>query len=131
MTRKKLPSLSPSETEILRLLWSLRTATVQDVCEQLPDKRRITYATVQTLLRRLEKKGYVAHEARGKAHVFRAAAQRDLVIRRTVGDFVERLFGGDPAPLMMHLAEECNLSTEDYKRLKQMIDQSGDPEQGE
>ena len=57
MTRKNLPALSPSETEILRLVWQLEKATVQEVCEKLPAKRKITYATVQTLLRRLEKKG--------------------------------------------------------------------------
>jgi BlaI family penicillinase repressor len=131
MTRKQLQSLSPSETEILRLLWSLHSATVQDVCGRLPEKRQIAYATVQTLLRRLEKKGYVAHETRGKAHVFRPAVRRDQVIRRSVGDFVERLFGGDPAPLMMHLAEECNLSEEDYERLKKRIDQAGVREEKE
>jgi BlaI family penicillinase repressor len=124
MTRKPLQSLSPSETEILRLLWSLHSATVQDVCDQLPETREIAYATVQTLLRRLEKKGYVAHESRGKAHVFHPAVRRNEVIRRTVGDFVERLFGGDPAPLMMHLAEECHLNEEEYERLKNIIAQA-------
>ncbi len=131
MPRKQLQSLSPSETEILRLLWSLQSATVQDVCDQLPQKRQIAYATVQTLLRRLEKKGYVTHEVKGKAHVFLPAAQQDQVIRRTVGDFVDRLFGGDPAPLMMHLAEECNLSADDYERLKKLIAQVNPREERE
>lgn len=129
MTRKQLQSLSPSETEILRLLWSLHLATVQDVCNQLPASRPIAYATVQTLLRRLEKKGYVAHEVKGKAHVFRPAVRRDQVIRRSVGDFVEKLFGGDPAPLMMHLAEECHLNEEDHERLKNIIAQAGKREE--
>ena len=53
MTQKKLPALSPSETEILRLVWQLDKATVQDICNKLPTKRKIAYATVQTLLRRL------------------------------------------------------------------------------
>jgi len=57
MTRKTLPTVSPAETEILRLVWQLDKATVQDVCNKLPAKRKIAYATVQTLLRRLEKKG--------------------------------------------------------------------------
>jgi len=131
MTHNPLRPLSPSETEILRLLWSLNAATVQDVCDRLPRTRRIAYATVQTLLRRLEKKGYVAHEVKGKAHVFRPAVRRDQVIRRSVGDFVERLFGGDPAPLMMHLAEECHLNEEDHERLKNIIARAGKREEGE
>ena len=61
------PPLSPAETEILRLVWELGAGTVQQVCEKLPPDREIAYATVQTLLRRLEKKGYVSHTVQGKA----------------------------------------------------------------
>jgi predicted transcriptional regulator len=125
MTHKNLPSLSPSETEILRLLWQLRSGTVQDVCGQLPTEREIAYATVQTLLRRLEKKGYVSHESKGKAHVFRPAIRREHVIQRSVGDFVNRLFGGDPVPLMLHLVDRNDLSPEDVERLRELIEQAG------
>ena len=109
MTRKNLPALSPSETEILRFVWQLEKATVQEVCEKLPAKRKITYATVQTLLRRLEKKGYLRHSNSGKAHVFSAAVKREHVVKRSVGDFLDRLFGGDPIPLMQYLAEHGKL----------------------
>ena len=121
MSPKRLPALSPAETEILRLIWLLGRGTVQQVCDELPPKRRIAYATVQTLLRRLEKKGYVRHESQGKAHVFSPAAEREEVIRRTVGDFVDRLFGGDPVPLMLHLADHSKLDTDDIKRLKKLM----------
>ena len=59
--RKNLIPLSPSETEILRIVWELDHPTVQAVCDALPEHRDIAYATVQTMLRRLEKKGYLAH----------------------------------------------------------------------
>ena len=121
MSRQRLPALSPAETEILRLIWLLGRGTVQQVCDELPPKRRITYATVQTLLRRLEKKGYVRHESQGKAHVFSPAAEREEVIRRTVGDFVDRLFGGDPLPLMLHLADHSKLDGDNLKRLRKLI----------
>lgn len=124
MRGKALSAVSPAETEILRLVWRLGSATVQDVCDALPKQRSVTYATVQTLLRRLEKKGYIGHEVKGKAHLFRPAANREDVIRRTVSDFVDRLFGGDPVPLMMHLADHSKLKGEDVKRLKKMIEES-------
>jgi predicted transcriptional regulator len=122
MTHDNLPALSPSETEILRLVWQLDEATVQDVCEKLPAKRKITYATVQTLLRRLEKKGYLKHTVNGKAHVFSAAVKRDHVVKRSVGDFLDRLFGGDPVPLVQYLAEHGEISAEDIENLKQLVD---------
>ena len=120
MTQKKLPALSPSETEILRLVWQLDKATVQDVCNKLPTKRKIAYATVQTLLRRLEKKGYLKHRIRGKAHVFFAAVKSENVIKRSVNDFLDRLFGGDPIPLMQYLAEHGKIDADDIEKLKRL-----------
>jgi len=120
MTQKKLPALSPSETEILRLVWQLDKATVQDVCNKLPAKRKIAYATVQTLLRRLEKKGYLKHRIRGKAHVFFAAVKREKVIKRSVNDFLDKLFGGDPVPLMQYLAEHGKIDADDIEKLKRL-----------
>jgi len=122
MVQKNLPALSPSETEILRLVWQLDKATVQEVCDRLPATRKIVYATVQTLLRRLEKKGYLKHQIRGKAHVFFPAVKQDAVIKRSVGDFLDRLFGGDPIPLMQYLAEHGEILPKDINRLKRLID---------
>ena len=120
MTQKKLPAVSPAETEILRLVWHLDKATVQDVCNKLPAKRKIAYATVQTLLRRLEKKGYLKHRIRGKAHVFFAAVKSENVIKRSVNDFLDRLFGGDPIPLMQYLAEHGKINAGDIEKLKRL-----------
>jgi BlaI family transcriptional regulator, penicillinase repressor len=122
MTRKTLPALSPSETEILRLVWQLGRATVQEVCDKLPAGRKIAYATVQTLLRRLENKGYLKHDVRGKAHVFSAAVKKERVVKRSVGDFLDRLFGGDAIPLVQYLAEHGKITTDDIERLKKLTE---------
>jgi BlaI family transcriptional regulator, penicillinase repressor len=124
MTKPQLPSLSASETEILRLLWDLTEGTVQQVCEKLPPHRKITYATVQTLLRRLERKGYVSHRIEGKAHVFCPTVERDRVVKRSVNDFLERLFGGDAIPLVQHLAKHGKLDAKDLERLKQLVEEN-------
>jgi len=121
MTKRKLARVSPAETEILRLVWQLRRATVQDVCDSLPPRRKIAYATVQTMLGRLEKKGYVRHSIRGKAYVFSPAVKKEEVIRRSVNDFVDRLFGGDPIPLMHYLAEHGKIDTRDIENLKRLL----------
>ena len=81
MDRQNMQALSPAETEVIRLVWNLGQASVQDVCDALPEDRAVTYATVQTLLRRLEKKGYVGHETQGKAHVFSAEAEPEALQR--------------------------------------------------
>ena len=122
MVKKKLRAMSPAETEILRLVWQLYEATVQQICDLLPRKRKIVYKTVQTLLSRLENKGYLKHKPRGKAYVFLPAVKREDVIKRTVLDFMDRLFGGDPRPLMQFLAEDGKIDAEDIKRLKKLIE---------
>lgn len=122
MAKSKLPRLSPAETEILQLLWQLGEATVQQTCDHLPPQRKIAYATVQTLLRRLESKGYIAHHTEGKAHVFCPVAKREDVIKRSVSDFVNRLFGGDPIPLMHYLAEHGKVSAEDIEELRRLVE---------
>ena len=123
MTKDMLAAMSPAETEILRIVWELKEATVQQILEHLPAERTIGYATVQTLMRRLEKKGYLQHKRSGKSHVFLAAVQKEEVISRTVGDFLTRLFGGDPVPLVQHLAAHGKLTKADLDRLQELINQ--------
>ena len=124
MGKRQLRAMSPAETEILRLVWQLGKATVQQVHEALPENRRVAYKTVQTLLRRLEEKGYLTHKTEGKAYVFCPAVKQEAVVKRTVLDFLDRLFGGDPRPLMHFLAREGHIDTEDVEELRRLIDES-------
>ena len=131
MKDKKTIPLSPSETEILRLVWELKTASVQDVYDALPSGRSIAYATVQTLLRRLEKKGYIKHSTKGKAHLFYPVAKQEDVIDSAVSAFVDKLFGGDVLPLVHYLAKHGDISHADIDSLKQLIDTKDNNEQEE
>ena len=120
MSRRKRPAMSPAETEILRLVWDSEKATVQQVYDALPANRKVTYVTVATLLRRLEQKGYLKHRVRGKAFVYAPTAKKEEVIKTTIGDLVQRLFGGNPVPLMQHLALHSEITDEDIERLKEL-----------
>jgi len=121
MGKKKLQAMSPTETEILRLVWELNEATVQQIRDELPPNRSLAYNTVQTLLCRLEQKGYLKHHLKGRAHVFSPLVQPQEVIKTTVRDFLGRLFGGDPKPLVQFLAEDGKIDEEDIKRLRELI----------
>ena len=121
MGKKKLRAMSPTETEILRLVWELNEATVQQIRDQLPSDRSLAYNTVQTLLCRLEQKGYLKHHLKGRAHVYTPSVKQKEVIKKTVGDFLGRLFGGDPKPLVQFLAEDGRIDEEDIKKLRELI----------
>jgi len=118
VSKRNLQALSGAETEIMVILWELERGSVQDVCDSLPKGRAIAYATVQTLLRRLEKKGYIAHDVAGKAYVFFPVAKRDEVIGSAVGVFVDKLFGGSCAGLAQYLAEHGKIDAGDIERLR-------------
>ena len=120
MGKSRRAAMSAAETEVLRLVWETREATVQQVYEGLPDHRHVTYVTVATLLRRLEEKGYLKHRVQGKAFVYTPTAKKEDVIRRTISDLVQRLFGGNPVPLMQHLAQHSGITNEDIERLKKL-----------
>ncbi len=120
MTRQKRPATSPAETEVLRLVWESKKATVQQVYDALPANRKVTYVTVATLLRRLEEKGYLKHRVHGKAFIYTPAVKKEEVINRTIGDLVQRLFGGNPVPLMQHLALHSEISDEDIEKLRDL-----------
>jgi len=124
MTLTSLSKLSPAETEILALVWELGEGTVHEVYEKLSVKKPAAYTTVQTLLRRLEKKGYLKHRSRGKAHQYYACVKKDDVVSRAVNDFVNRLFGGDPVPLLLHMAEKGDICPEDLEKLKELVDKT-------
>lgn len=116
-----MPPLSPTETEILRIVWQLDKAGVQKVFENFPRERHVRFTTVQTLLRRLEQKGYLKHQVRGNANIYYSDVNMDTVLKRTVNDFLERVFGGDPVPLMLYLAKHRKLTTTDIKKLIKLI----------
>ena len=66
MARKQSTTLTDGELRLMRVLWSKARATVSEVVGALPDKRSPAYNTVLTLLRILERKGYVRHEKSGR-----------------------------------------------------------------
>jgi BlaI family transcriptional regulator, penicillinase repressor len=120
------PALSKGEMEVARILWELKKATVREVHEALPAHRQMDFATVQTYLRRLDTKGYVKAELDGRTRVYSARVRPATVIRETVGDLVDRLFGGETLPLMRHLIEDGRVSDEELAELRRLIDRLED-----
>lgn len=116
------PGLSKGELEVARVLWELGAATVRQVHEAFPPERTIDFATVQTYLRRLEAKGYVQTRLEGRSHIYSSRVKPRTVIRQTVDDLVDRLFGGETLPLVQHLIEDRDLSEQDLRQLRELLE---------
>ena len=115
------PSLSKGEMEVARLLWEMGPATVRQTFDAMPKGRKMDFSTVQTYLRRLEKKGYVSSRLDGRVRVYSAKAKAKTVIRETVDDLVQRLFGGETFPLVRHLVEDRGIGAEELAELRKLI----------
>ena len=117
------PPLSKGEMEVARALWEHGPATVRAIHEAIPSDRTMDFATVQTYLRRLETKGYASSRLDGRTRIYAARTKPRTVIRETVDDLVERLFGGEAMPLVRHLIEERGMDREQLAELRALIEQ--------
>lgn len=116
------PALSKGEMEVARVLWEIGPAGVRQVHEALMSDRAIDFATVQTYLRRLETKGYASSRLKGRMRIYSAKTKPKTVIRETVDDLVERLFGGEAMPLVRHLIEDRGIGESELAELRALID---------
>ncbi len=119
MVKKKSENLTPLELEIMNVLWETGPANVQTVQGRM--ERDLAYTTVQTMLNILYRKGKVKRSLRDRAYFYRPTVSRTQVAKQTVGDLVDRLFGGSAESLVMSLVETKHLSPEDLVRLKELV----------
>ena len=120
-TQASRPSLSKGEIAILRVLWEIGPAGVRDVFENLASKQAITYATVQTYLRRIETKGYATSKIKNRARIYVSKGQPDAVIRQQIKELIQNLFDGKTIRLICYLIEDGVLSRKDLNELKQFL----------
>ena len=120
------PALSKGEMEVARVLWGLGSAGVRQVHDALPDDREMDFTTVQTYLRRLETKGYAKARLEGRIRIYAPRVKPRTVIRETVDDLIDRLFGGEAMPLMRHLIEDHRISEDELAQLRKLLNETDD-----
>ena len=119
-----MPRISASEWEVLSTLWDASSPVrASEVLEALPPEKGWAQKTVNTFLARLVEKGAAAVEKRGGLNVYRAAVAREDCIRDEAASFLSRVFRGAAGPALMHFIENEELSDEEIKALKQLLDQ--------
>jgi len=126
VSKEQHAKLTRFELEIMQSLWELGSASVREIQEQLPAKKRPAYTTVQTMIYRLEEKGAVRRVKKiGNAHVFEPLVTRKAAHSRLITELLD-FFGGSARPLMAHLAEAGKLSLEDIREMEVLLSQQED-----
>jgi BlaI family penicillinase repressor len=106
------------------VLWRVDTASVGDVVTALKETRAVTYSTVQTILRILEKKGYVSHDKVARAFVYRPVVDKRQARRRALRHLVSRLFEGSPSLLVLNVLEDEGIDPAERERLRALIERA-------
>jgi BlaI family transcriptional regulator, penicillinase repressor len=115
------------ELDVIGVLWALGSGTVAEVRDELPVP--LAYTTVLTILRNLEEKGFVTHEAEGRAHRYFPRLARKDARATLVGRLVDKLFHGSAEQLLVHLVQDRKLTADDLARIGRAV-RAGTRDQG-
>ncbi|MGI4791021.1 MAG: BlaI/MecI/CopY family transcriptional regulator [Janthinobacterium lividum] len=121
---KAPPKLGRVQLQIMQILWERGEATAREITDALNQAEPVAHSTTQTLLRKLEAKGAVAHTVRDRIFVFRPLSQEADVSESAARDLLTRVFGGSVYSLVSHLLAHETISGDELKRLREMIDAS-------
>ena len=128
---KRPPNIPDSELDVLKVLWDRERATVREVLETLRGAgREWSYATVATLLDRLEAKELVASDRSELAYVYSPRVSAQEVRKKRVASLVDKLYEGEPGLLVLHLLKTHGLDAEQAKSVRALLDEMSREKQG-
>lgn len=125
--KKQRAPLSEAQLEIMNIVWERERVTVADVWQSLSQRRPIARNTAQTMLTRLEEKGWLKHSTEGNAFLYRPTVPRQATRKRMVQQLLDAAFDGSTENLVMTLLDDRSLSKDEADRIRQLInDASGE-----
>ena len=125
----KTPRISDAEWEVMNVLWESSPRTANEVADELCERMKWHPKTVKTLLGRLVTKGALRYREEGNRYLYRPAFPRERYIDAESRSFVERVFGGRITPAVVHFVEKMDLSEDDLKELRSILDRKQSEEE--
>lgn len=114
-------SISEAESQIMEALWDRAPLTADQIFDAVGPANSWAQGTVKTLVTRLLKKQAIAGGREGEAYCYRPLIQRSEYLQSESRGLLDRLFKGEVAPLVAHLAEHRQLSAKDISQIKSLI----------
>jgi BlaI family penicillinase repressor len=113
--------ISDAEYSVMEALWEQSPLTANEVSDRVALEKGWSVQTVKTLLSRLMAKDVIAADQDGRRFLYRPLVPRDIYVAGESGRLVNRLFGGRISPLVAHLAEQDQLTSEDIAELEAIL----------
>ncbi len=123
--------ISDAEWIVMNLIWGSSPIEAAEVIDKIAAANGWSAATVKTMLHRLVRKGALSTEQVGKKYLYKPAVRRDACVRQASRSFLERVFGGDATPALIHLVKTTKLSAKDAAEIRAILDQKIDKNEGE
>ena len=122
MARALFDRLGVLQKAVMEAVWELGEATVQQVRDRVKREPLPAYTTILSVMQKLEKAGWLTHRALGRSYIYLPIRSRQEAGASSLRSFIDGVFRGDRLLMFQHLLEDENLSDEDLKALKTMID---------
>jgi BlaI family transcriptional regulator, penicillinase repressor len=113
--------LTRAEEQVMHILWKIERGFVKDVVEQLNNPKP-AYNTVSTIIRILEKKGFVGHKAYGKTHEYFPIVSKKDYTKSFFGNFLKKYFSNSFQQLVSFFSNESDLSLEEMEKIRVLME---------
>lgn len=126
----KPPQISDAEWEVMTVLWDADSPrTASEVAESLSERKSWHPKTVKTLLSRLVRKGALRFREEGNRYLYRPAFGRERYVAAESRSFIDRVFGGDAAPMLLHFMQTSQLTESEVEELRALLDRKNRSEE--
>jgi BlaI family penicillinase repressor len=119
-----MEELTKTEERIMQILWKLQKAFVKDIIAELDDEPKPPYNTISSIVRLLEKKGYINYKAYGKTYEYFPVISKDEYAKTTFSKLFTGYFDSSPSSLLSFMVKQEKLSENDIAELQKIINQN-------
>jgi predicted transcriptional regulator len=119
-----MEELTKAEERIMQVFWKLQKAFVKEVIDELDEEPKPPYNTISSIVRILEKKGYLSYKAFGKTHQYFPVIDKDTYGKQSFKKFFSNYFDNSATSLLSYMVKEENLSGADLEEIKRIIDEN-------
>jgi predicted transcriptional regulator len=124
MARPPSSTLTPAELRVMQLLWRLGPSTATTLVAEMGDRAGARDSTIRTILRILERKGYVRHKVEGRAFTYHPTVAEQDAQQGAVREVMERFFDNSPEQLMLNILKHGDVDRAELARLRRLIDEA-------
>jgi predicted transcriptional regulator len=115
-----MKELTKAEEQVMQILWELKKGFVNDIIDKLPEPKP-AYNTVSTIVRILEKKGFVDHNAYGKTHEYYPVVLKEDYTRDYLSGFLNRYFSNSFKQLVSFFSKENKLTVKEMEEIMKIM----------